>query len=175
MYRQLPTLRSTLMVALLGVTTLAGCKQPPPNNDAAQAGKEAPAAAPGHLHADQAWTRAIPEGANVAGGFMTLRNESASDDRLVQVSSPLSDEVQIHETSMSDGMMRMRQLPEGIALPAGQVVELKPGGLHLMFMSPKHALSAGQEIEATLRFEHAPPQVVKFAVQAVAEMPPGKP
>jgi copper(I)-binding protein len=65
-------------------------------------------------------------------------------------------------------MMRMRELADGVELPAGAEVTLKPGGNHLMFIDPVEPVRAGQSIEATLRFANAPEQAVTFEVRPLA-------
>jgi len=100
-----------------------------------------------------AWCRAAPEGAPAGGCYLTLT--STQDDRLVAVETTAADHGEIHTMDMAGGVMRMRVLPEGIALPAGEPVRLMPGARHLMVIGPKATLDAGGEIPLTLRFEKA--------------------
>ena len=67
---------------------------------------------------------------------------------------------------MENDVMKMRQLPDGIEIPAGATVELKPGGLHVMFMKIKHPLAEGDTFKATLNFEKAGKVDVDFTVGA---------
>jgi periplasmic copper chaperone A len=108
--------------------------------------------------------RAMVPGAKVGGGFMTLVNQGKTDDRLVSVTSPVTDNVQLHEMSVDNGVMKMRQLKDGIALPAGATVKLEHGGLHVMFMDVKTPFKEGEMIDATLHFEKAGNVDVKFSV-----------
>jgi copper(I)-binding protein len=124
-------------------------------------------AAPG-ITIEDPWTRATAPGQAVAGGFMTLVNASGADDRLLRASSPVAKEVQIHNTSMDGGVMRMRQLPEGVAVPAGARVEFKPRALHLMFMELKAPIAVGSTVPVTLEFERAGKVETTFRVQATA-------
>lgn len=113
--------------------------------------------------------RATVPGAKVGGGFMTISNDGATDDRLVSVTAPdVSDDVQLHEMTMENDVMKMRQLPDGIPLPAGEVTELKPGGLHVMFMNIKHQLVEGKMVKGTLHFEKAGDVDVEFSVGPAA-------
>ncbi|MCO6186740.1 copper chaperone PCu(A)C [Rhizobium sp. L1K21] len=113
--------------------------------------------------------RATVPGAKVGGGFMTISNNGTSDDRLVSVTAPdVSDDVQLHEMTMENDVMKMRQLADGIPLPAGEVTELKPGGLHVMFMNIKHQFKEGEMIKGTLHFEKAGDVDVEFSVGPAA-------
>lgn len=100
------------------------------------------------------FSRAMLPNAPVAGGFMTIAN-SGADDRLIAVRSPDAAEVQVHEMTMNGSVMKMRQLPDGLPVPAGQTVKLTPGGIHLMFLKIPKPFVQGQVIHATLQFENA--------------------
>lgn len=121
------------------------------------------------------WSRATPPGAAVAGGFMTLHNEGAADDRLVSVTTDIAASVEIHQMSMEGGTMQMRELTDGLSLPAGEAVALAPGGYHLMFIDPK-PLREGDTFLATLTFENAGTKEVEFmAAAAGSREPPSGP
>lgn len=90
-----------------------------------------------------AWARASVPGAQVGAAYLTLRSPVKA--RLVAVSSPACARVEMHASGMEDGVMRMRQL-EAVELPAGQTVEFKPMGAHLMLMGLKAPLKAGERI-----------------------------
>ena len=119
------------------------------------------------IHVTEAWSRATPAVAPVAGGFMTLVNEGDPDERLLRVESDIARKVEIHEMRHEDGVMRMRQLADGLAVPAGGKVVLKPGGYHLMFIKPVRALVEGERFEATLVFQRAGRVKVMFDVRAM--------
>ena len=99
--------------------------------------------------------KAMLPGAKVGGGFLTIKNGGAGEDRLVAVESPAAARVEIHEMKMENDVMRMRKLDDGVALPAGETVELKAGGLHLMFMDVKTPFKEGETVPVTLVFEKA--------------------
>lgn len=109
-------------------------------------------------------SRAMVPGAQVGGGFMKITNHGKTDDRLVSITSPATPDVQIHEMGVTDGVMKMRQMKDGIPLPAGQTVELKSGGYHVMFMNVKTPFKEGDKVPATLHFEHAGNVDVYFSV-----------
>jgi uncharacterized protein YcnI/copper(I)-binding protein len=113
------------------------------------------------------WTRATPGGAKVAGGYLKVTNSSAAADKLVGGTTDVAGRVEVHEMSMSGGVMQMRPLNAGLELKAGQSVELKPGGYHLMFMDLKRQLKEGDTITATLQFEKAGKVDVTFKVGSV--------
>jgi hypothetical protein len=69
--------------------------------------------------------------------------------------------------SMSDGVMKMRPLPNGLEIKPGETVELKSGGYHLMLMDLKQSLKPGDTFTATLQFEKAGPLEVNFSVNAL--------
>lgn len=138
------------------------------------AGPEASVAAPpAELLLQQPWTRAIPPNAPVAAGYLTLINGTQVDDRLVEVRSDAAERVEIHEmVSAGDGTMQMRELEGGLPLPGGISVDLKPGGLHLMFFGPDAARwQAGESIPVTLVFEGVGEREVLMDVYAPGEAP----
>lgn len=91
----------------------------------------------------------------VAGGFVTIANTGDTDDRLVGVSSDNANVMQIHTMAMDGDVMVMRQLADGLPVPAGETVVLQPGGLHIMFMQLNGPLVAGETVPVTLTFENA--------------------
>ena len=114
---------------------------------------------------EDAYTRATVPGQQVAGGFMRIENKGAAD-QLISASSPVAGEVQLHEMAMDGNVMKMRQVKD-IPLPAGGAVELKPGGLHLMFMNIKAPLTAGETVPVKLKFAKAGEVEVKMPVNAM--------
>src|ERR1700716_2394767 len=121
----------------------------------------------GDLTVTSPWTRATPGGAKIAGGYLKITNNGTTPDRFIGVKSDPSDRVEIHEMSMSDGVMKMRPLPSGLEIKPGETVELKSGGYHLMFMDLKQPLKQGDTFKATLQFEKAGSLDVNFSVNAL--------
>ena len=109
----------------------------------------------GDITVSNAWTRATPPNAMAGGGFLVITNKGASDDKLVAATAPVTDRTELHEMAVIDGVMKMRQMESGIPVPAGATVELKPGGLHVMFMGIKQPLKEGETLPVTLTFEKA--------------------
>lgn len=111
-----------------------------------------------------AWARATPPNASVAGAFLDIRNDGTKADRLLSASSEISASVEIHEMKTVDGIMRMREVTGGLAIPAGKSLTLKPGSYHLMLISPERPLAEGQQITINLVFENAGTHAVAFKV-----------
>lgn len=125
----------------------------------------AAAPAPKVVAAD-AWCRPAPTGALAGGCYVTLT--ASVDDRLVAVETTAADRGEIHTMSMDGGVMRMRKLTDGLALPAGKAIALKPGADHIMVIAPKIALKEGAQVPLTFRFQKAKP----VKVTAVVKTPP---
>ena len=111
---------------------------------------------------ESAWVRPTVVGQAAGGGFVKITGGTAAD-RLLGGSAGVSNAVELHSMQMNGDVMRMREVP-GIAVPAGRVVELKPGGLHLMFTGLKQPLNAGDSFPLTLRFEKAGDVTVQVKV-----------
>jgi copper(I)-binding protein len=126
----------------------------------------------GALSIQHPWSRETAVGQAVGGGFLTITNSGAREDRLISGTTPVAAEVQLHTMTMDGGIMRMRQVTDGIAVPAKGSVELKPGGYHIMFMGLKRRLRQGERFPVTLRFQRARSVVVQFAVQPVGSIGP---
>ncbi len=82
----------------------------------------------GDLEIEHPWSRETPVGARVAGGYFTVKNNGASADRLVAVTSEVSAKAEVHQMAVSDGVMTMRRVDGGLEIPAGGTVALDPGG-----------------------------------------------
>jgi copper(I)-binding protein len=128
----------------------------------------------GQLVIDHPWSRQTAPGQKVGGGFLTITNKGKADDRLISASSPVAGEVQLHTMSMDGGVMRMRQLKDGISIPAGKSVALKPGGLHIMFIGLKRPFALGETIPVTLRFQRQGAVTVRFKVEPVGATGPSE-
>jgi periplasmic copper chaperone A len=126
----------------------------------------------GAIMIEDAYTRATVPGQQVAGGFMKIDNKGGTD-LLVSASSPIAGEVQLHEMSMEGNVMKMRQVKD-IPVPAGGAVELKPGGMHLMFINIKAPLATGETVPVKLKFAKAGEVEVKMPVNAMGSPGPSK-
>ena len=108
--------------------------------------------------------RATLPNAPVGGGYVILQNNGDTDDRLISVEMPMAAKSEIHDMSMTDGVMQMRPLKDGIEIPAGHSVVLQPGGKHLMFMGLSGQLEKGQSVPVTLNFENAGSTTLDFPI-----------
>jgi copper(I)-binding protein len=118
----------------------------------------------GSLDITGAWSRATPKGAPIAAGYLTIKNTGTTADRLVGGSSDVAPKFEVHEMSMDNGVMKMRPLKGGLEIKPGETVELKPQGMHVMFVGLKKPLAQGDHIKATLEFEKAGKVDVEFDV-----------
>ena len=94
------------------------------------------------------WIRGTVAQQKATGMFAQIT--SAKGGKLVSASSPAAGVVEIHEMSMEGNVMKMRALPNGLDLPAGKAVALKPGGYHVMLMDLKQALKTGDTVTVAL-------------------------
>jgi copper(I)-binding protein len=137
----------------------------------------APAAASAHdyklgdLQIAHPWSRATPQGAKVAGGYLKITNAGQAADRLLGGATEVSGRVEVHEMRMDKGVMVMREVKGGLEIKPGATVELKPGGLHLMFMDLKRQLAKDERIKGSLQFEKAGKVDVEFTVEAMGGPP----
>jgi periplasmic copper chaperone A len=115
----------------------------------------------------QPWARATPAGATTGAVYMTLANKTDTADRLTAASSDVAGKAQVHEMAVVNGIMEMRELPDGLAIPAGGSVTLKPGGYHVMLIGLKKPLIAGQTLPLTLTFAKAGNISITVPIQAV--------
>ena len=107
-------------------------------------------AASAQVTVSEPWVRATVPQQKATGAFMKL--QSAQDAKLISAKSPAAGIVEVHEMAMDGGVMKMRAI-EGLALPMGTAVELKPGGYHVMLMDLKSQVKEGDAVPLTLTFE----------------------
>ena len=100
-----------------------------------------------------AWARATVQGQKATGAFMKITAKDSA--KLVGVSSPIAGVAEIHEMKMEKDVMKMAALPSGLDLPAGKVVELKPGSYHVMLMDLKAPLAKDTTVPLTLTLQDA--------------------
>ena len=127
----------------------------------------------GDIVVEKPWARATPKGAAVAAGYLTIRNRGAVADKLTGGTADFAGAVEVHEMSLKDGVMTMRQLADGLEIPPNGSLTLAPSGIHLMFQSLKRQLAKGETVKVTLTFEHAGALPVEFAVGGIGAMGPG--
>ena len=119
-----------------------------------------------------AWIRTAVAGQSGTGGFMKLT--SPVNMRLVAVSTPVAKIGEVHEMKMEGQVMKMAELKNGLELPAGKTVELKPGGFHIMLLDLKQSLKADLQVPVTLTFANAKGEQSKVDIKVpVAARAPG--
>ena len=117
-----------------------------------------------------AWARATVQGQKATGAFMTVT--SKENAKLVTVSSPVAGIVEIHEMKMDKDVMKMSALPNGLDLPAGKAVDLKPGGFHIMLMDLKLPLNKDVAVPLTLTFQDSSGKKSQQVVQVPVSVQP---
>jgi copper(I)-binding protein len=126
----------------------------------------------GDLLLTDLWCRATPPGAKVGAAYLTIENKGTAADRLVGLSSPASGQAEVHEMSMANGVMTMRPVTGGVALPPGKKVTLSPGGYHIMLTGLKAPLKEGEMLHVTLKFEKAGDVDATFHIRSVGAQGP---
>lgn len=121
----------------------------------------------------QAWIRATPGGARVAGGYLVIENKGPVADKLLSASTAAARKIEIHEMAITDGVMTMRPVEGGLPIAAGSTVKFAPGGLHLMIVGLAAPLLRGDKVPVNLTFEKAGDIAVSFDVQAMGAPGPG--
>lgn len=124
----------------------------------------------GDLKIDHPFARASAGPARNGAAYMTLHNTGDADDTLVAAAADVSERIELHEHIMDDGVMRMREVDGGIAVPAGGTAVLEPGGLHIMLLGLHAPLLEGESFPLTLTFERAGEVTVDVAVEAPGAM-----
>lgn len=122
----------------------------------------------GGLRIEQPWSRVTPPGTPVGAGYMTIVNTGDGADRLVAAESPAAGRVQIHKSVKKDGKSSMVHQKDGVAVPAGERVQFRPGGYHLMLMQLEDPLEKGERVPVSLDFERAGRIEVELEVRALA-------
>src|SRR5260370_3362205 len=119
------------------------------------------------LEVDPPWSRATPKGAKTGAGYVSIKNPGAPADRLLGGSFADAGKIEIHQMTMDRGVMKMRPVAGGVEIKAGETLELKPDGLHLMFVDLKQPLKKGEQVDGTLEFEKSGKVEVQFTVEGI--------
>jgi periplasmic copper chaperone A len=113
------------------------------------------------------WARATPPGAQVGGGYFTIKNGGAEPDRLVSATAEIAGRSELHEMAVVGGVMKMRPLDKGVEIPAGGSVEFDPSAYHVMFVQLKKPLKKGETFSGTLTFEKAGKVDVTYVIGSI--------
>jgi periplasmic copper chaperone A len=128
----------------------------------------------GSIEIVQPWARATPKGATIGAGYMKITNTGNEPDRLVGGSVAFAGRFEVHSMTMEQGVMKMREVKDGLEIKPGETVELKPGGYHVMFVDLKEPLKQGEDVSVTLKFAKAGTIEVKYPVEAIGAGGPAK-
>jgi copper(I)-binding protein len=104
---------------------------------------------------------------------MTITNTGTTADRLIGGSTAVASTFEVHEMSMANGVMKMRELPNGLEIKPGETVTLKPNGYHVMLTGLKAPLKQGEHVDATLKFQKAGEVKVDLLVAGIGAMTGG--
>ena len=159
--------RQLLAAVLLGSAALLASCNAAPETDAPVAAETAASS----IAVTEPWSRETAEGQNAGGAFMTIANTGTAADRLTGGSTPVAGRVEIHTMTMEGDVMKMRQLEDGLEVPAGGEVTLKPGSFHVMLMDLKQPLKAGETVPLTLTFAGAGALETQLEVRPAGAMP----
>jgi len=116
------------------------------------------------IQVTDAWARETVAGQSGTAAYATIANRGSGDDRLIGIDAQPPVMAMLHETSNANGVSSMRALENGLAIPSGATVPLKPGGAHIMVSGLSAPLHAGDALKLTLRFEHSGEKQVDFKV-----------
>jgi len=125
----------------------------------------APAQVQDGISVQNAWVRPTVGEQDATGAYLTITSQEPMS--LVGVATPAAEIAEVHEMKMDGDIMRMR-MAERIEMKAGEPLELKPGGYHVMLMALTAPVEVGQEIELSLQFEKADGSKIEMPVKAVA-------
>ncbi len=119
----------------------------------------------GEITIDHPWSRPTPPGVPMGVGYMAITNHGDSDITLTSATTPRAKGVSIHESTIKNGTMSMRPLKDGLTIPAGETVELKPHSYHLMLEKLDGALKEGERVPLTVKFDGAETMEVELNVE----------
>lgn len=145
-------------ILLAALAALAACGGRPPS---------------GMVAVHDGWVRETTAGVTVSAGYARIENGTGQNVRLTGADTPAAGRVEIHNVIDDGGVMRMRPLAEGLEVPAGETVELRPGSYHLMLLDLQRPLRGGERIPVTFRFGTNAPVTASFEVRTAAQAAQG--
>ena len=137
------------------------------------AAKTPPSYMAGSIMIEQPWSAATPGGATTAGVYATIMNHGDTADTLLGGTSPVAGKFEIHQMTKTDGVISMRTVSGGIAIPPGALVNLGPlAAYHVMLSGLKGPLKTGTHIPATLNFAKAGNVQVQIEIEPIGSRGP---
>jgi copper(I)-binding protein len=158
-----------LLVALATALVAAACGGDDDDDDSGTtpaAGSSFTPVKLGDLTISDAWVRA-GTGTNVTAAYLMVKNTGGAD-ALIAASSPISGMVQLHEVITEGSTSKMQEKPGGFPVPANGMLELKPGGYHIMLMDLKSQPKEGETVQIELTFEKAGKVTITAPVKAAS-------
>lgn len=119
-----------------------------------------------------AWSRATPKGSPIAAGYLTIENQGGEPDRLLGARSDIARKVELHTTSVQNGVTSMKPVDDGLPIPANGSVTLRPGGNHMMFIGLSAPLAEGKQVAIELIFEKAGTMAVDMDIASIGSLTP---
>ena len=103
------------------------------------------------------WAPTTPPGAQAAVVYLTIANGTGEDDQLIAVTTDRCGTIELHATQFDDNrVMRMRLAePDQLTIPAGEILEMIPGGLHVMCIAPTSPFEVGEQLDLMVTLEAA--------------------
>lgn len=161
-----PTQRYLALFAAATVAAIAIMSQA----QAKESAKETSTAAAKSTSADKhgvkvfdVWAKTTVPGGSVSAAYMHIK--SPRPVKLVKAETPVSGNVEIHDMKMKDGVMEMKAI-DAVDVPANKLVDLKPGGMHVMLMKLNKPINKGDKVPLTLTFEDAEKKTFTVNVDA---------
>lgn len=118
------------------------------------------------------WARATAGLARNGGAFMTIKS-GGGEDELLKIETEAAKRAELHTHKHENGVMKMRKV-DGIKVPAGGMVQMRPGGLHVMLMKLSQPLKTGERFPMTLHFAKAGKVTVQVDVMGMGSMGAGR-
>lgn len=119
-----------------------------------------------------AWARATVAKVANSAIYFRIDNHGERADTLLSARSEVSRAVELHQTRVTNGVVGMRHVKEGVPVPARSSVTFAPGGYHVMLVGVKAPLEKGRTFPLTLKFAKAGEIAVSVTVGEAG--PPGE-
>jgi periplasmic copper chaperone A len=110
------------------------------------------------------WIKQLPPVVPMRAGYVQIKNDSDQDAQITSMQSDAFESVEMHETTMKDGMMQMVQ-QDSMVIPAHGSLALKPGGKHIMLINPLRTLEIGDKVEVLVNFSDSTTQTITLKVK----------
>lgn len=117
---------------------------------------------------ENSYVRESIPGTDISSAYMALKNTSTKNVSLVTASSEVSDRIEIHQHTMENGLMKMRQV-DSVEITAKEQVIFQPSGFHLMIFDLKAPLKANENIVITLYFDDKSTIDVNYLVKGLKQ------